>query len=232
EITFDYNYAHEYFKKKDILAKQEEVTAIHAKLHSENSDQTGWVDLPHTYYKSELNRIKEAAEKITAHSDVLLVIGIGGSYLGSKAAIDLFQHHFNDLLPEDAKSKLPYIIFAGQTLSEQYIADVKDILKNKDFSINVISKSGATTEPAIRSDVLLVIGIGGSYLGSKAAIDLFQHHFNDLLPEDAKSKLPYIIFAGQTLSEQYIADVKDILKNKDFSINVISKSGATTEPAI
>jgi len=149
EITFDYNYAHEFFNEKDVLAKQEEVTATHAKLHSENSDQTGWVDLPHTYDENELNRIKDAAEKITAHSDVLLVIGIGGSYLGSKAAIDLFQHHFNDLLPEDAKSKLPYIIFAGQTLSEQYIADVKDILKNKDFSINVISKSGATTEPAI-----------------------------------------------------------------------------------
>src|SRR5699024_214904 len=79
---------------------------------------------------------------------------------------------------------------------------------------------------------LLITGIGGSYIGSKAVIDLFQHHFNDLLPEDAKSNLPHIIFAGQTLSEQYIADVKDILKNKDFSINVISKSGTTTEPAI
>ena len=148
-ITFDYHNANEFFNEKDVLAKQDEVTKIHELLHSGKNDQTGWVDLPYTYDKAAFNRIKEVAEKITNHSEVLLVIGIGGSYLGSKAAIDLFQHHFNDLLPEDAKSKLPHIIFAGQTLSEQYIADVKDILKNKDFSINVISKSGTTTEPAI-----------------------------------------------------------------------------------
>src|SRR5690625_7863263 len=93
-------------------------------------------------------QIEQTAQKIQSTSAILLVIGVGASYLGSKAAIDMLQHNFYDLF-SDQKKQNPQIIFVGHTLSTQYIVHVKEILKSKDFSINVISKSGTTTEPAI-----------------------------------------------------------------------------------
>lgn len=98
------------------------------------------------YDKEEFSRIKKAAAKIKDDSDVLLVIGIGGSYLGARAAIEMLQHSFYNLLPSD-KRNTPQIIFVGNNISSTYMQDVMDLLADKDFSINVISKSGTTTEP-------------------------------------------------------------------------------------
>ncbi len=108
----------------------------------------GWLDLPVDYDKEEFSRIKEAAKKISKDSDILLVVGIGGSYLGARAAIEFLSHSFyNNLSKEDRKA--PQIFFCGNSISTKYIADLKDLLKGKDFSVNIISKSGTTTEPAI-----------------------------------------------------------------------------------
>ena len=112
------------------------------------SDFLGWIDLPVEYDKEEFQRIKMAAEKIQNDSDVLLVIGIGGSYLGARAAIEFLSHSFYNVLPK-GKRKTPEIYFVGNSISSKYIHDLKDVLEGKDFSVNIISKSGTTTEPAI-----------------------------------------------------------------------------------
>lgn len=115
------------------------------------SDFLGWVDLPVNYDKEEFARIKKAAQKIQSDSDVLVVVGIGGSYLGAKAAIEMLTDSFYNYSPE---RKTPMIIFAGNSISSSYLADVIALLKDKDFSVNIISKSGTTTEPALAFRIL------------------------------------------------------------------------------
>ncbi len=112
----------------------------------EGNDFLGWLDLPNDYDKEEFERILKASEKIKANSDVLLSIGIGGSYLGAKCAVELFKKYFNNKGLE--------VIFVGNQISSTYLFELLDYLKDKDYSINVISKSGTTTEPAIAFRVL------------------------------------------------------------------------------
>ncbi len=131
------------FRDTVMLAKQ---TLVEKK--GAGNDFLGWLDLPENYDKEEFDRIKLAAKKIQANSDVLLVIGIGGSYLGARACIEALNHSFYPLL-DKSNRKHPLVVFCGNSISSKYIADLKEALKGKDFSINVISKSGTTTEPAI-----------------------------------------------------------------------------------
>lgn len=108
----------------------------------------GWTDLPHNYDKEEYERIKTAAEKIRSDSDALIVIGIGGSYLGAKACINALTNNFNNELRGEFK-KSPDIYFVGQNMSQSYLVDLYNLVKDREISVNVISKSGTTTEPAI-----------------------------------------------------------------------------------
>ena len=129
----------------------DQVLAIHEVLHSKANDENeflGWIELPTNYDKEEFDRIKKAAKKIQNDSDALIVIGIGGSYLGARAVIESLTHSFYNIVSDD-KRKTPQIFYAGNNLSPVYINDLLDYLKDKDISINVISKSGTTTEPAI-----------------------------------------------------------------------------------
>ena len=112
------------------------------------NDFLGWIDLPVDYDKDEFARIKKAAKKIQADSEVLIVIGIGGSYLGAKAAISFLGHSFNNKRSKEER-KTPEIYFAGNSISSIYLAELMDIIGDRDFSVNIISKSGTTTEPAI-----------------------------------------------------------------------------------
>lgn len=112
------------------------------------SDFIGWLDLPEDYDKEEFARIQKAAKKIQSDSEVLIVIGIGGSYLGARAAIDFLNNSFVNLQTA-AERKAPRILYAGNSISSSYLADLVDYVADKDFSVNVISKSGTTTEPAI-----------------------------------------------------------------------------------
>lgn len=130
---------------------QTKVTSIHQKMHKLANDPKaflGWLELPTNYDQDEVNRIKIASQKIATNSEILIVIGIGGSYLGARAVIDALSHSFSNLLPKE-KRKSPEILYAGNNLSPNYLHDLIDYLGEKDFSINVISKSGTTTEPAI-----------------------------------------------------------------------------------
>ena len=114
----------------------------------EGNDFLGWIDLPTDYDKEEFARIKKAAEKIQSDSEVLLVIGIGGSYLGARAAIEFLRHGFYNNVPREIR-KTPEIYFVGNNISSAYVQGLMDVIGDRDFSINIISKSGTTTEPAI-----------------------------------------------------------------------------------
>jgi glucose-6-phosphate isomerase len=150
-VQFDYSKALTFFGEHEITYLSDAVKVAHHSLHEKTgagNDFLGWIDLPVDYDKEEFSRIQESAEKIKSDSDVLLVIGIGGSYLGARAAVEMLQHSFYNALPKE-KRKTPQIIFVGNSISSSYMTDVMDLLEGKDFSINVISKSGTTTEPAI-----------------------------------------------------------------------------------
>ena len=150
-VTFQYSQALSFFNEQEVQNLAPAVEAAHHSLHNgtgAGNDYLGWIDLPVNYDKEEFARIEKAATKIRKDSDVLLVVGIGGSYLGARAAIEALTHSFyNTLASEDRKS--PQIFFVGQNISSTYVKDLFDLLGDKDVSVNVISKSGTTTEPAI-----------------------------------------------------------------------------------
>ena len=132
----------------EILNYSEKVKRIHEELQANKNEEKeflGWLDLPTNYDKEEFERIKSAAEKIKKDSEILVVIGIGGSYLGARAVIESLTHSFYNF----EKRKTPRVLFAGNNMSPRYILDLIDLIGDKDFSVNVISKSGTTTEPAI-----------------------------------------------------------------------------------
>jgi len=150
-IQFSYQHALNFIKKEELVNLSEFASVAHHALHNQTgpgNDFLGWVNLPENYDKAEYERIKKAAEKIKSDSDILLVIGIGGSYLGAKAALEMLNHSFQDLLTKEQR-KVPQIIFVGHHMSSTYMKELYDVLEGKDFSINIISKSGTTTEPAI-----------------------------------------------------------------------------------
>lgn len=150
-VRFDYSKALGFFREHELTYLRDMVKVAHHSLHEKTgtgSDFLGWIDLPVDYDKEEFARIQKAAEKIKSDSDVLLVIGIGGSYLGARAAIEMLQHSFYNALPKE-KRRTPQILFVGNNISSTYMKDIMDLLEGKDFSINVISKSGTTTEPAV-----------------------------------------------------------------------------------
>ncbi|MFC0362431.1 glucose-6-phosphate isomerase [Enterococcus canintestini] len=150
-IKFDYSKVAPFVNDHELGYMQSQVTAAHEALRNgtgAGSDFIGWVNLPTEYDKEEFARIKKAAEKIKSDSEVLVVIGIGGSYLGARAAIDFLNHSFYNYMNANDKSA-PQIFFAGNSISSTYLADLIEVIGDRDFSVNVISKSGTTTEPAI-----------------------------------------------------------------------------------
>ena len=141
-------YVSAFVSSDEIYSYQDKITKAHNDLHNKTglgNDFTGWVDLPVDYDKDEFERIKVAAEKIKNNSDILIVIGIGGSYLGARAVIEFVNsQNYNDL-----RKGTPAIYYAGNSISPSYLNELIELCDGKDFSVNVISKSGTTTEPAI-----------------------------------------------------------------------------------
>ncbi len=150
-LGFDYSKASEFFSNGEFDAMGDYVKVAHNMLHNKTgagNDFLGWIDLPVNYDKDEFARIKKAAEKIRSDSDVLVVIGIGGSYLGARAAIEMLTNSFYNSLDKE-KRNAPIIFYAGNSISSTYLADLLEAVEGKDISVNIISKSGTTTEPAI-----------------------------------------------------------------------------------
>jgi glucose-6-phosphate isomerase len=150
-IRFDYTNALSFLHEHEITYLQPAVRTAHELLHNgtgAGSDFLGWVELPTNYDREEFARIQRAAKKIQGDSDALVVIGIGGSYLGARAAIEMLSHSFHNLLPKE-KRQAPAVFFAGNHISPVYLTHLLELLDGQDISVNVISKSGTTTEPAI-----------------------------------------------------------------------------------
>ncbi|RXZ84729.1 glucose-6-phosphate isomerase [Paenibacillaceae bacterium] len=150
-VSFDYSKALPFVGQHEIDYLTDAVRLAHEQLHNgtgAGSDYLGWVDLPDNYDKEEFARIQQSAEKIKSDSDVLIVIGIGGSYLGARAAIEMLANSFYNIQSSEQR-KTPQIFFAGNNISSTYVTHLISLLEGRNWSINVISKSGTTTEPAI-----------------------------------------------------------------------------------
>lgn len=150
-ISLDYSKTLGFIRKEEIKYIENQIVSAHNMLHNktgQGNDFVGWVNLPMDYDKDEFASIERAAERIKEQCDAFIVIGIGGSYLGARAAIEMLNHSFYNILPKD-KRKTPEIYFAGNNISPVYLSHLMDVLEGKDICINVISKSGTTTEPAI-----------------------------------------------------------------------------------
>ncbi len=147
-VKFNYSYAKDFIRDNDLKGLENQVLAAHNTVNNKDglgNDFLGWVSLPYDYDKEEFSRIKKAAEKIRRDTDVLIVIGIGGSYLGARAAIEFLKGPYYNNLRDGA----PEIYFAGNSISGSYLADMLKLCEGKRVSINIISKSGTTTEPAV-----------------------------------------------------------------------------------
>jgi len=152
-INFTFDYAKDFLNENDIVGLTPAIYAAHDTLENKNglgNDFLGWITLPFDYDKEEFDRIKKSAEKIKNDTDVLIVIGIGGSYLGARAAIEFLKGPFYNSL----KGNAPEIYFAGNSISGSYLNDILALCENKRVSLNIISKSGTTTEPAVAFRVL------------------------------------------------------------------------------
>lgn len=151
QVKFDYSNVLNFVNEHELGQMQAMVSAADEQLRKGTGvgfEYTGWIDLPTDYDRDEFSRIKEAAKKIQSNSDVLVVIGIGGSYLGARAVVDFLHEYFYNYL-EDGQRKFPQILFAGNSISPAYLNDLIKVVGDRDFSVNMISKSGTTTEPAI-----------------------------------------------------------------------------------
>ncbi len=151
KVTFDYSKTTQFISANELANMKKLALDAKETLVSKNgagNDFLGWIDLPVDYDKEEFDRIKNAAEKIKGDSEVLLVIGIGGSYLGARAAIEFLRHNFYNMVDKSVR-KTPEIYFVGNNISSTYVQHLIDVIGDRDFSVNIISKSGTTTEPAI-----------------------------------------------------------------------------------
>ena len=150
-VTFDYSLADRFIREDEVALMKASIEAARDTLENKKgagNDFLGWIDLPVDYDKSEFARIQEAAKKIQSDSEVLVVIGIGGSYLGARAAIEFLRHCFYNSVDASIR-KTPEIYYAGNSISGTYLSQLIETIGDRDFSVNVISKSGTTTEPAI-----------------------------------------------------------------------------------
>ena len=150
-VTFDYSKAKTFISEHEVTSMKKIAQAAKEELLSKSgagNDFLGWIDLPVDYDKEEFARIQKAAEKIKSDSEVLLVIGIGGSYLGARAAIEFLRHNFYNMVSKEIR-KTPEIYYVGNSISSTYLKHLIDVIGDRDFSVNIISKSGTTTEPAI-----------------------------------------------------------------------------------
>ena len=192
-ITFDYSKVKQWVGPQEIEAMREQAIQARETLVNKTgagNDFLGWVDLPLNYDKEEFTRIKAAAKKIQENSRVLVVIGIGGSYLGARAAIECLSHSFyNYLTPEQRKT--PEIYFVGNNISGTYVADLIELIGERDFSVNVISKSGTTTEPAI------AFRIFKNLLEKKYG----KHELQELVNSTGKSKIKMNIIYYPSFNE-------------------------------
>ncbi|HBX89374.1 MAG TPA: glucose-6-phosphate isomerase, partial [Marinilabiliaceae bacterium] len=149
KISIDFSKTKGFIADGAVKQLEKEVLSAQQKLHDKSgagSDFLGWLNLPSSITREELNTIKASATRLSKQSEIVVVVGIGGSYLGARAVIDALSNSFDHL---QKKRNSPVVVYAGQNIGEDYSYELLDLLQDKDFSVIVISKSGTTTEPAI-----------------------------------------------------------------------------------
>ncbi len=239
-ISLDLHGVSEFINETDMELMKDKVYKAHDMLENKSglgSNMLGWLKLPENRNDEEIKRIKSAAEKIKKQADVFVVVGIGGSYLGAKAIIDIFSNSFNNLLSREDR-KTPEIIFAGNTLSAKYIRNLVEYIKDKDVAINVISKSGTTLEPAITFRILREFlekkyGITGAaqriYVttderkGILHDIAIKQEYEMFVIPDDVGGRYSVLTPVGLLPMAVANIDIEDILDGALFASHVFNQ---------
>ena len=224
----------------------EDAKAVLLSKEGAGSDFLGWIDLPVDYDKEEFSRIKKAADKIRSDSDVLVVIGIGGSYLGARAAIEFLRHSFYNNLPKE-KRGTPEIYYAGNNISSSYLRGIIDVIGDRDFSVNVISKSGTTTEPAIAFRVFKKMleekyGADGAAKRIYATTDKAKGALKSLsdasgyetfvVPDDVGGRYSVLTAVGLLPIAVSGADIDKLMAGAAKAREAVTKEGYDTNPSL
>ncbi len=247
-LRFDYEKALPFFGEHELEYMQGAVSLAHEALHEgtgAGSDFLGWLDLPENYDREEFSRIKKSAEKIKSDSDVLLVIGIGGSYLGARAAIEMLNHSFYNELPSEQRDT-PQVFFVGNSVSAPYINELFDVLKDKDVSINVISKSGTTTEPAIAFRIFRkfleekygqeeaqkrIYATTDKEKGALKTLASEQGYETFVVPDDVGGRYSVLTAVGLLPIAASGIDIDEMMKGADLSRKELSSDQISENPA-
>jgi glucose-6-phosphate isomerase len=247
-IRFDASKAAPFLGAHEIAYQEAAVRAAHELLHTKTgpgNDYVGWVDLPTAYDRAEFARIKAAAKRIQSDSDALVVIGIGGSYLGARAAIEALRHQFYNNLPK-AKRGTPEIYFAGRDISPVYLTQLLELLEGKDVSVNVISKSGTTTEPAIAFRVFRDLlekkyGKEGAKKRIYATTDKARGALHDLavqegyetfvIPDDVGGRYSVLTAVGLLPIAVSGADIDQLMAGAADAVTAFGAPGLAENPA-
>lgn len=247
-ISLDLSKAKPYLNDHEVEQLAPIVKVAHEMLHSKNgagSEFLGWIDLPINYDKEEFHRIKKIAEKIKSNSEALVVIGIGGSYLGARAAIEMLSHTFHNTISKNDR-KAPQIFYAGNNISSTYMADLLEVLEGMDFSVNVISKSGTTTEPAIAfrifKDLLekkygkegakeRIFATTDKKKGALRTLAEAEGYETFIIPDDIGGRYSVLTAVGLLPIAAAGIDIEDIMKGaadarEEFSIPELSNNSA------
>lgn len=239
-LSVDFSNLDRFVFKDELDLMEEKVKNAHKMLNEKTGlgrDMLGWMELPSKRDEEEIERIKKAAGKIQKQCDVFVVVGIGGSYLGAKAMIDIFTNNFSNLLPLSER-KFPQIIFAGNNLSGKYLRNLIEYLEDKDVAINVISKSGKTLEPAITFRVLKILleekyGIAGAAERIYVTTDKNKGVLHDIakkndyemfvIPDDVGGRYSVLTPVGLLPMAVANIDIEDMLDGAQFAAHVFNE---------
>ncbi len=246
-ISLDINGVNKFVDDIELKVMEEQILEAHDKLNNKTgigSEMLGWMSLPENRNEEEIERIKKSAARIQKQADVLIVIGIGGSYLGAQAMIDLFTNTFSNMLPY-ANRKFPEIIFAGNSLSGKYLRNLVEYVQDKDFAINVISKSGTTLEPAIAFRIFRILleekyGIGGAAERIYVTTDANKGVLHDIsiengyemfvIPDDVGGRYSVLTPVGLLPMAVANIDIDDMLDGAQFASHIYNERSIDKNP--
>lgn len=253
-IKLDYSKVLGFINSEEMKYIENQITSAHDMLHNktgQGNDFLGWVNLPENYNREEFQRIKEAAERIKKQCEVFIIIGIGGSYLGARAAIEALNHSFYNMLPEN-KRNAPEIYFAGNNLSPVYLKHLLHLIEGREVCINVISKSGTTTEPAIAFRVFKeymenkygkkeaskrIYVTTDKLRGALKKLSDSEGYDTFVIPDDVGGRYSILTAVGLLPIAVSGVDIKEIMKGamdgqSEYSVNVLEKNPAYQYAAI
>ena len=240
---------HPFITESDINSVKKETEKCYNELlnlSGKGNEFLGWLDLPSVITREEIKLIEDTAYYLRRKSDVIVVVGIGGSYLGARAVIEALQHSFKHLLKKGENS--PQVLFAGQNMGEDYLADLLEVLEDKKFSVVVISKSGTTTEPAIAFRLLKnllekkygnevaanrIVAITDKQKGALKKLADKEGYKSFVIPDDVGGRFSVLSPVGLLPIACAGFDVKEILKGaEDMETALKGKEGFDSNPAM